>query len=350
MSEALPRGSGRLAPGRPGSGRPISPVDPLLALVDASLREQLASETALVRAIGEHVFANPGKRLRPTLLMLSAELCGYRGPRRVQLAAAHEMIHTATLLHDDVVDLSQLRRGQPAAHTVWGNRRAVLVGDFFYARASQMIVEDGELAIVGLFADMIRMMSEGELLQLERSFDPDASEAHYYAVIERKSAALLSAVCEIGAILGGVTPAERKRLADFGRELGLAFQMRDDALDYAASADELGKPPLTDLREGKITMPLILALKRASSAECEATVAVLKNAAARSAEGAGDTLEVTEIEGIRALVARMRGVEDTDRRALTHIDKARTALAPFPPSDAKHALLAAADFSVSRRA
>ena len=340
MSEALPR----------GSGRPQSHVEPLLELVDACLRDHLASESALVRAVGEHVFANPGKRLRPALLMLSAELCGYTGPRRVQLAAAHEMIHTATLLHDDVVDLAELRRGQPAAHVVWGNRRAVLVGDFFYARASQMIVEDGELAIVGLFADMIRLMSEGELLQLERSFDPDASEAHYYAVIERKSAALLSAVCEIGAILGGVTPAERKRLAEFGRELGLAFQMRDDALDYAASAEELGKPPLTDLREGKITMPLLLALKRATHAEYEATVAVLKNAAARSAEGASETLDDDEVELVRSLVERMRGVEDTNRRALSHTDRAQGGLAAFPDSPARRALLAAADFSVSRRA
>jgi len=321
---------------------------PLLELVDRCLRDQLASESALVRAIGEHVFANPGKRLRPALLMLCAELCGYSGPRRVQLAAAHELIHTATLLHDDVVDLSELRRGQRAAHMVWGNRRAVLVGDFFYARASQMIVEDGELEIVGLFAEMIRMMSEGELLQLERSFDPEATEAHYYAVIERKSAALLSAVCEIGAILGGVTRAERRRLADFGRELGLAFQLRDDALDYAASAAEIGKPPFTDLREGKVTMPLLLALKRANLEDREAAVQLLKTAATRSARAEGETLSDEEILPLRDLVARGRGVEDTNRRAETHVEKARAAIAPFSDSSAKRALESAAAFSVAR--
>ena len=166
-----------------------------LALVERCMREQLESQSPLVGALGDHVLGSGGKRMRPALLLLAAELCDYTGPRRIQVGAAVELLHTATLLHDDVVDLSPLRRGQPSANALWGNRRAVLGGDFLYARASSMIVEDGDLDILWIFANTIRSMAEGELLQLERSFDPSITEAHYYAVIERKSAVLLSAAC-----------------------------------------------------------------------------------------------------------------------------------------------------------
>ena len=222
--------------------------------------------------LGDHVLASGGKRIRPVLVLLCSELCGYSGPRCVQVAAAVELLHTATLLHDDVVDLSELRRGRPSANAIWGNRRAVLGGDFFYARASSMIVEDGNLDILWIFADTIRSMAEGELLQLEHSFDATVTEAHYFSVIERKSAVLLSAACEAGAILGGVTRGERRKLAEFGREAGLAFQLRDDALDYEAGQDVLGKRPLTDIREGKVTLPLLLALKRCTPAERGAVI------------------------------------------------------------------------------
>src|SRR4030095_11974867 len=168
-------------------------IAPQLALVERAMRDQLAADHALVGTIGEHVLSSGGKRLRPVLLMLSAELCGYDGPRRVQIAAAVELLPTATLLHDDVVDPAEVRRGPEAARAIGGNRRAVLVGDFFYARASSMIVEDGDLDILWIFSDTIRRMAEGELLQLERSFDPQGTAAAYFQVIERKSAVLLSA-------------------------------------------------------------------------------------------------------------------------------------------------------------
>ncbi|MEN8161305.1 MAG: polyprenyl synthetase family protein, partial [Myxococcota bacterium] len=161
-------------------------IAPSLALVERAMRDQVAAGHGPVGTIGEHVLSSGGKRLRPVLVMLSSELCAYDGPRRVQIAAAVELLHTATLLHDDVVDLAELRRGQQAARAIWGNRRAVLVGDFFYARASSMIVEDGDLDILWIFSDTIRRMAEGELLQLERSFDPDVTESHYYAVIDYK--------------------------------------------------------------------------------------------------------------------------------------------------------------------
>src|SRR5512134_2824393 len=271
-------------------------IQPDLDLVERSMREQLASEGGLAPLIGDHVLGSGGKRLRPAMLMLVAELCGYTGPRRVQVAAAVELLHTATLLHDDVVDLAQLRRGRPSANALWGNRRAILVGDFLYARASSMIVEDGDLEILYIFSNTIRLMAEGELLQLERSFDPSVTEQHYYQVIERKSAELLAAACDAGAILSGVTRAERRRLAEFGRQVGLAFQLRDDALDYEAAEGELGKRPCADLREGKVTLPLLLALKRCTAAEREGAASLLKSAgrraAALSAEGVSDPDQV----------------------------------------------------------
>jgi len=330
-------------------------IAPSLELVERAMRDQLGAGHALVGTIGDHVLSSGGKRLRPVLVMLAAELCGYDGPRRVQIAAAVELLHTATLLHDDVVDLADVRRGKAAARAIWGNRRAVLVGDFFYARASSMIVEDGDLDILWIFSDTIRRMAEGELLQLERSFDPDVTESHYYAVIDHKSASLMAAATESGAILAGVTRAERRRLRDFGREFGTAFQLRDDALDYAAGEAELGKLPFADLREGKVTLPLLLALKRSLPAEREAVAAILKTAARRSAEleAGGEiaperVLEDGEIARVVEIIQRHRGVEDTDARAAQHAEHAVAAIAPFPDGPVKQALAAAAAYAVER--
>jgi octaprenyl-diphosphate synthase len=331
-----------------------SRIAPSLELVERAMREQLASASGLVGHLGEHVLGSGGKRVRPALLLLVAELCGYTGPRCVQVAAAVELLHTATLLHDDVVDLSELRRGRPSANAIWGNRRAVLAGDFFYARASSMIVEDGDLDILWIFASTIRSMAEGELLQLERSFDPTVTEAHYFAVIEHKSAVLLSAACEAGAILGAVTRAERRKLAEFGRELGLAFQLRDDALDYEAGEAELGKRSFADLREGKVTLPLLLALKRCGAAEREAIESALK-AAARLAELAAlhpglppENDGVLDLSPVLDAIRRYHGVADTIRRAELHRDRAFAAIAPFSSGRAKEDLLAAAHFAVAR--
>jgi octaprenyl-diphosphate synthase len=330
-------------------------VAPNLAQVERTMREALSSDHALIGQIGEHVLSSGGKRLRPVLVMLCAELCGYDGPRRVQIASAVELLHTATLLHDDVVDLATLRRGKEAARAIWGNRRAVLVGDYLYARASSMIVEDGNIDILSIFSETIRRMAEGELLQLERSFDPEVTEAHYYAVIDRKSASLIAAAAEAGAILGGVTRAERRRVAQYGREFGLAFQLRDDALDYSASEAELGKRPYTDVREGKVTLPLLLTLKRASAAERDAIASVLKTAARRSAElqaegivAIDQVLGESELAPVVELVERHHGISDTNRRAREHVARAAESIAPFPDGLIKSALLAAADYAVGR--
>ncbi len=332
-------------------------IAPQLELVEGALREQLGSEASVIASLGEHVFGSGGKRMRPALLLLAAELCGYTGPRRIQIAAAIELLHTATLLHDDVVDTADLRRGQASANAVWGNRKAILAGDFFYARASSMIVEDGDLSILEIFSSTIRAMAEGELLQLERSFDVSVTEAHYYDVIDRKSAALLSAACEAGAILGGVTRGERRKVAQFGRELGLAFQLKDDALDYEAHAAVLGKEPYADLREGKVTLPLLLTLKRCTHAEREQIATVLKGVAQRVEEGQrskdefrreAGVIDDAQLADVQSLVERYHGVDDTVRRADEHIASAMDAVAAFPESLAKQALLSAAAYVVSR--
>ncbi len=323
-----------------------------LALVEGAIRDQLRSESELIGALGNYTISSGGKRLRPALVLWSAELCGYTGPRRIEIAAAVELLHTATLLHDDVVDLSSLRRGRPSANAIWGNRRAVLAGDFFYARASAMVVEDGDIEILGIFAATIRLMAEGELLQLQRSFDPTVTEARYYQVIERKSATLLSAACEAGAVLGGVTRGERRRLAEFGHELGLAFQLRDDALDYEASHEESGKLPFTDLREGKVTLPLLLTLKRATAAERDQLAVVLKGAARLADVHAEPDASLDagslDLESVLELVARYRGVADTVRRAEVHVQRALATIAAFPEGPARQALVQAANFSASR--
>lgn len=334
----------------PGSTAPflraVERIAPGLELVERAMREQLGSDSEVVGGVGDHLLGSGGKRIRPALLLLAAELCGYAGPRCVQVAAAVELLHTATLLHDDVVDVSELRRGRPSANAIWGNRRAVLAGDFLYARASSMIVEDGDLDILWIFADTIRSMAEGELLQLEHSFEVSITEADYFSVIERKSAVLLAAACETGAILGGVTRGERRRLREFGREIGLAFQLRDDALDYEAGELALGKPPRTDLREGKVTLPLLLALKRGTPTEREAVAALLKRAASQAQGGAG--VAELDLGPALELVARYRGVADTVRRAEQHMGRAAAAIAPFREGRAKQDLLAAARFAVGR--
>jgi octaprenyl-diphosphate synthase len=339
----------------PALAAALDRLAPALAQVERTMRDQLASEHRLIGMVGDHVLSSGGKRLRPAILMLAAELCAYDGPRRVQIAAAIELLHTATLLHDDVVDLQDKRRGKAAARAIWGNRRAVLVGDYFYGGASTMIVEDGDLDILRIFSDTIARMSEGELMQLERSFDPEVTEAHYYAVIDRKSASLIAAASESGAVLARVTRAERRRVADFGREFGLAFQLRDDALDYSAGEDELGKLPHTDVREGKVTLPLLLTLKRCSSTERDAIGAILKTAARRTAEleadgilSVEDVLDQDELAPVLELVRRHRGVEDTNRRSREHVQRAAETIAPFPDGMTKAGLLAAAEYAASR--
>lgn len=238
-----------------------------LALVNALILERMQSPVALIPQLAGHIIAAGGKRLRPMLTLATARLCGYRGQRHIMLAAAVEFIHTATLLHDDVVDASDLRRGLATANAVWGNKPSVLVGDFLFSRAFELMVEDGCLRVLDILSTASAVIAEGEVLQLVTSNDVATTETAYLEVINAKTAQLFAAASRIGAVLGERSEAEEKALEAYGRNLGIAFQLIDDMLDYSARQSELGKTVGDDFRDGKITLPVVLALKAADERE-----------------------------------------------------------------------------------
>jgi len=322
----------------------LEPVTDELVQVERALRDGLRSITPAVSEVGEHVFSGGGKRMRPALVLLCAKLCGYRGPRAIEIAAAAEHLHTATLIHDDVVDGADMRRGRPSASAQFGPRLSVLVGDFLYAVCCQKLVEDGSPDILAIFAESIRSMAEGEVLQLTRSFDPDLTESLYFQVVERKTGTLIAACTESGAILAGVTRSERRAMREFGRDIGLAFQMVDDALDYLGTGSELGKAPLADAVEGKITLPLIFALKRCTVNEREELASALKRCSSKPRDADSE-----DLRWIAAQVHRYRGVEMTLQRAHELARSARAHVEPFADCAAKQSLLDLTEFVVQRR-
>jgi octaprenyl-diphosphate synthase len=317
-----------------------------LEQVERVMREGMRSVAPVIPTIGAHTFGSGGKRIRPVMVLLAARLCGYRGPRAIQIAAAAEYLHSASLLHDDVVDGAETRRGRPSVNAQFGSKLAILVGDFLYARTCQTLVEDGDPDILAAFAESIRAMAEGEVLQLTRSFDPEMSESTYLEVIGGKTSSLLAAAAEAGAILGGVTRSERRAVRDYGWQLGLAFQLVDDALDYAGSAEDLGKAPLTDVSEGKLTLPLIATLKRCSTAERDAVSSLLKSFALQSA--VGKVPDRDEVLRVADCVKRHHGVQSALARAQQLCSQARERIEPFVDCEAKQAMLALADFVVDR--
>jgi len=234
-------------------------ADELIAVNDC-IREQLSSDVMMIPAIGNYIVDSGGKRLRPLLCILSAKLFGYQEQLHIPLAVVVEFLHTASLLHDDVVDSSGVRRGTPSANGVWGNQASVLVGDFLFSRAFEMMVENGQMDVLRLLSKVSNTLAEGEVLQLVRTFYLGMTEAEYLEVIERKTAILFSAAAEIGARISGQDDAVTKRMAEYGMCLGVAFQLMDDVLDYVAEAEDVGKPVGHDLEDGKITLPLIHAM------------------------------------------------------------------------------------------
>src|SRR5690349_20819279 len=238
-----------------------------LERVNALILERMHSPVALIPQLAGHIIAAGGKRLRPMLTLATARLCGYAGERQLALAAAVEFIHTATLLHDDVVDASDLRRGLATANAVWGNKPSVLVGDFLFSRAFQLMVEDGSLKVLGILSHASAVIAEGEVLQLVTSNDTATDEDAYLAVIRAKTAQLFAAASQIGAVIAGRPEPEEAALTAFGLNLGIAFQLVDDMLDYSARQAELGKTVGDDFRDGKITLPIVLAFKRGDEQE-----------------------------------------------------------------------------------
>lgn len=305
--------------------------------VNREIAARLRSDVALVNSIAHYIVSGGGKRLRPLITLLAARACGYRGDRHIITAAIIEFIHTATLLHDDVVDASDLRRGRDTANSVFGNEASVLVGDFLYSRAFQLMVQVGQMRIMDVMADATNTIAEGEVLQLMNCHDPDTTEQRYMDVIHRKTAKLFEAGAQIGAILADQTQAVEDALAAYGRELGLAFQLIDDALDYGANPGELGKRVGDDLAEGKPTLPLIYALQRSSPQE----QAMIRRAIE---EGGRD-----DIQAIQSAIQTTGALGYTASRARACAGRARAALEPVPDSAFKTALCDLADFAVERR-
>jgi len=305
--------------------------------VDRLISTSLESDVALVSQVSQYIVTSGGKRLRPQLVLLAARALGYDGDQHIRSAAIIEFIHTATLLHDDVVDSSARRRGRDTANTVFGNQASVLVGDFLYSRAFQMMVDIDSMRVMQILSDATNTIAAGEVMQLMNVHDPDTTEESYRQVIYRKTARLFEGGAQLAAVLAGRDPADEAAMITYGRNLGAAFQLVDDALDYNSSADELGKNLGDDLAEGKATLPLIYAMRQAVPEDKE----LIRNAIV---EGGLDHLE-----RITAIIETTGALEYTAKRARDAADTAITALANVPDSDFKQALIAIADFSVQRR-
>ncbi|PHK97026.1 farnesyltranstransferase [Pseudoroseomonas rhizosphaerae] len=300
--------------------------------------EKMQSPVQLIPQLAAHLIAAGGKRLRPLLTLAAARLCGYRGERHVGLAACVEFIHTATLLHDDVVDESDLRRGQASANAVFGNQASVLVGDFLFARAFQLMVADGSLEVLDILCSAAATIAEGEVLQLVIQNDTASTEAQYLDVIEGKTAALFAAATRVGAVVAGRPRAEAEAMDSYGRNLGIAFQLVDDALDYSAEQERLGKTVGDDFREGKITLPVLLAFARGDEEERGFWRRVLEER--RQEEG--------DLAHALGLMQRHRAFEDTIARARHYGDQALAALSGFPESAEKRALADIVEFCIAR--
>ena len=322
-----------------------SPLESLQKLVGEDLKavnqlilQNMQSPVALIPQLAGHIIAAGGKRLRPMLTLAAARLCGYQGDRHKALAAVVEFIHTATLLHDDVVDASELRRGLATANAVWGNKASVLVGDFLFSRAFQLMVADGSLRVLDILCNASAVIAEGEVLQLVTSNDTATSEQSYLDVIRGKTAALFAAACKVGAVVADRPKVEEEALESYGLNLGIAFQLIDDMLDYSAKQAELGKTVGDDFREGKITLPVVLAFRRGDAAEREFWRRVLE-AQTQTDGDLGHAIELMERHG---------ALKDTVARASHYGAIARDALGIFADGAEKRTLVEVVDFCIER--
>ncbi len=314
-------------------------VEEELKAVEADMARNFSSEIMMIPTVSRYLISSGGKRFRPLLLLLSSRLSGYQGVRAVPLASSIEFVHTSALLHDDVVDGAFLRRGMASANSVWGEGASVLVGDFLFAKSFSMAVQDGNLRILEVISNCTTRMAEGEVMQLVRMGNPETTEEDYRYVIINKTAVLISAACQIGGILGGVSPEREKALGDFGLNLGIGFQLMDDILDYISEEQTLGKAIGKDLSEGKVTLPLIHTLRSCPPDDKERIMGVIKNHNRRE----------NDLGYVMELVHRCAGIDYTVKRASSYIERARISLSPFPPSQEKEALLTIAEYTIKRK-
>ncbi|WP_292522666.1 polyprenyl synthetase family protein [Methyloceanibacter sp.] len=328
-----------------GARDPSASLAPLFALVEEDMGyvnqiilDKARSNVDLIPELARHLIDSGGKRLRPMLTIAAAKLCGYEGEGHRRLAASVEFMHTATLLHDDVVDESSLRRGKTTARLLWGNEASVLVGDYLLGQAFKMMVDVGSLGALRILSDAAAIIAEGEVMQLITANNTDTTEDDYLSVIEAKTAALFAAAAEVGAVVAERPKSEAAALRSFGRNLGVAFQLVDDALDYSGEQSKLGKSVGDDFRDGKITLPVVLSYRRGDAEERAFWERTLK-------EGEiGDD----DLEKAVELISRHNALADTMERARHYGAIARDALAIFPDNDIKSALLGAIEFSVNR--
>jgi len=310
-----------------------------MAQVEVHLDRYITSEVKLIPEVAHHLIDSGGKRFRPLLHLICARLCGYAGDARFPLAASIEFIHTASLLHDDVIDEAVIRRGKTSANNVWGNAASVLVGDFLYSKAFKLLSEIGDIALVQLMSKMTNIMSEGEVFQLMKCGDTSLTEAEYLSIVEKKTAVLISAACESGAVLGGVSGAQAQALEQFGYKIGMAFQITDDTLDYMAKEEDFGKSIGKDLEEGKMTLPLIFTLSHCSQADRDRVRTAVEKKA----------FSPETIRDIFALIQNSGGIDYSLKKAEQFIAEARKGLNVFDASAEKDQLLAVADYILSRK-
>ena len=328
--------------GKPSAAPSIEPLvnltAPAMERVNTLILSRVGSDVMLIPEIARHLINSGGKRLRPMLTLATANMSGYAGEGDTKLAAAVEFMHTATLLHDDVVDGSEMRRGRLAARMLWGNEASVLVGDFLLGQAFKMMVEVGSLQALDVLSTAAAVIAEGEVMQLAAAKNTETTEDEYLAVVRAKTAALFAAACEVGPIIAGRPKAEQAACRSYGANLGIAFQLVDDALDYGGMSAKLGKKVGDDFREGKITLPVVLAFRRGSEAD---------RAFWRAALEQGETGDAA-LEQAIGIMRRHRTIEDTIERARHYGAMARDALALFPDGAMKAAMLETVDFCIAR--
>ena len=312
-----------------------------LEKIESSLEYHLTTNFDLVSKVASHLLFSGGKRLRPLLLILSARICGYQGNLDLPFATAFEYLHTATLLHDDLVDDATLRRGKPVANSIWDNTTAVLVGDFLFARASAIAAGTQNVEAIQVLAHVTEEMSQGELFQLAKKGNLNLTETEYLEVIRRKTAVLFQGACRIGASLGNVKDEKKSALSDYGYNLGIAFQMADDLLDYVQQdIQTLGKKAGADLREGKVTLPVIHTLNRATSKDRKRIESIIHN----------KDFSVDEFETLIKMMETYGGLAYTREKALSYVNTAKTALSIFPASQTRDILSGFADYALVRKA
>ena len=314
----------------------VSLVRDDLDSVNNTIQSRIKSDIALINTLGAYIDKSGGKRLRPLILLLCARCCGYKGNEHILLAAVIEFIHTATLLHDDVVDASATRRGRPTANDVWGNEASVLVGDFLYSRSFEMMVETQNMEVMDILASTTNAIAEGEVLQLLNAHSPDTSEQQYMDTIHRKTAKLFESAAQLGGVVAGASPEITSAMADYGIHLGTAFQLVDDILDYSADSETIGKDIGDDLAEGKPTLPLIFAMEHGNKKQKQTITRAIENG------------EREKIDEILQIVQSTGALEYTLNRAKHQARLATSALSPLPHNSYKTALERLAEFSILR--